>query len=72
MSQSTNENLVFSSTGDYDDNFTYKEMEIGPKFWFINNYYLFVNIAYESFVFHVGDIKYDPTKNLKIKVQIPK
>lgn len=64
--------LVCSSTGNYDENFTYKEMEIGPDYWFIKNYRLYIQLGWELAIFHVGDIQFDNTKNLKIKFQVPK
>lgn len=64
-------NFICTKTGKSTKNFKYEEIEVGPDHWFIHNYYLTVRLAWEIHSFHVGDIKADITKNLKIKIQIP-
>lgn len=64
-------NKIFSRTSRSTKNYKTENIEVGLGFWHIHNYYLYVQLAWEIHIFHVGDIKADETKDLKINIKIP-
>jgi hypothetical protein len=61
------------------DNFVYSmvggggttNIEVGPKYWFVKDYYLYVHVGSIMLTTHVGDVAYDDTKPLKIRIELP-
>jgi hypothetical protein len=51
---------------------TWTEYRIGSGQWFIKDYFLYIQMAWTTLVIHVGDIKYDENKSLKLRIEIPK
>lgn len=66
-----NINLVRASTSKSTKKFKYENVIIGSGYWHIHKGYLFIQYCWETHAMHVGDIKADETKNLKMQIQIP-
>lgn len=49
-----------------------KITEYGSEYWFIKDYRLYLQTAWGLIVEHVGDIEHNPTKPLKVIIEIPK
>lgn len=63
--------FTLSKTGRKYKKFYRETIEVAPSHWFVKNYFLYVELAWERFKFHVGDKKIDTTNNLKIIIDIP-
>lgn len=63
--------MVFSMTG-MTEGGTYKNRyEIGPKYWFVKDYFLHVQMAWTTLVIHIGEHKIDTSRPLVLTVEVP-
>lgn len=62
---------VHTSTSRQLKNKRIDELTVYPPNWFIHDYFMYVKLAWTTLVIHVGDIKPDLSKPMKIKLEIP-